>query len=265
MLGLDNLEAIAITIVTVTVLSLLAASLPDSIAWLIGRWFDICTLCQTNRHGVRHRLSEVEVEFRERYEAERKDSSGATRATIRAFWYVAWKVLKAPAIAGAVDRSVATQQNPKRSTLVRLSEAFVSFYGIRFTLGPIPFLLVATPLIAIGVFLVVSTASSVLSPSLDASRITFGCLFCISISLFIAGLIAKTRFQRFSISDSFRSIPRRRTAAFLLVLYYVFWGMNLALTLEMLPSDAPPSIVTIVYVSVLMAIVTTVRERPLQH
>ena len=113
------------------VLWVLAASLPNSLAWAIRRWFDVCARFQTNRSAVRERLSEVEGDFQERYEIEREDGSGATRATIRAFGFVLWEVLKAPAIAGAADRLVAKDPDHRKLSLRKLPTIIAKCLGIR--------------------------------------------------------------------------------------------------------------------------------------
>ena len=128
----------------------------------------------------------MEEDFRERYEVEREDGSGATRATIRAFGFVFWEVLKAPAIASAAERLVAGNPDYRNLNLRKLPAIIAKCLGIRGHYGPVTSLALILPVIAHAALAVSEIVSSFQSqPSENIFGIAIRCLFCL--------------FQRFSL------------------------------------------------------------------
>ena len=250
--------------------SLLAASLPESAAWIIGRWLDLWAWRRTNPPEVRERLSDIEGDFWHRYRDERADGSGTTRATLRTMGFVGWELVRAGVTAGTVDPLVGTASGRKKSILLLLAESIVEIYGVRFALGPPTFLLIATPIIAADIWAIASLIHRVLSSSaLEYSQAIWGAFACISLTLFAIGLLSKTQFHGLSISQSFSAVPRKRIAAILLVLYYGFWSMMSASALDtfidLFPAVLSGRNYSLVLAILLAATVCVAREFPLEH
>ena len=207
------------------VLSMLAASLPESAAWVIARWFDLWAWRRTCQPEVRDGLADIEEDFWARYMSEQADGSGPVRATYRALGFVIWEVVRAPSIAGSVDRALATESSRRKSRIRILTDAIARLVGIRSPHGPVLLFLLGAPLVAHVIFMW-SGVYRVSDQTTEAGvlEIVVRCLASAWCLLQIIGLVAKTQLSGFTIRGFVRSVPsilsKKPMAVLLLAGYY---------------------------------------------
>ena len=207
---------------------MLAASLPESVAWLIGRWIGLwsCICGRANRQEVRERIHEIEGCFWDRYESEHRDSSDATRATLRALWLVRWEVLKAPKTAASAAAAVAAEhsrRNPDMQFLPGHMQLAVQVAKKKVTVGPIAFLLIVSPGIAHGALSVLGVADM----SVESAM---------SVALLSISMMLTFRRQDSFTSKLSKSFP---IVSALFSLYYVaIWASFIALSASAMPPYA---------------------------
>ena len=220
------------TIVGGALLWVLAASLPDSAAWIVGRWFDLWAWLRTNSCAVREALGDVEADFWDRYEAERAGGSGTTRATCRALWFVRWEVARAPAIAEAVDELDATGNSRRRvlthGLIVRIK--LLVLISQRITIGPVMLLMalaVVAPAIGLHVVKIIDAAQD---QSINYAILTIRFLAAIALSWTALKIVVAFRLRGSFTSKLYRCHPVLSIA--LIASYIIFWLSILFLGIE---------------------------------
>ena len=212
--ALHALIPIAGTIGAAIALCVLAASMPESAAWCIGRWLDLWAWLRTNRRTVRERLGEVEADFWDGYKAELADGSSTTRATFRALWFVRWELARAPAIAAAADDLATTKQVPRNLFEQRLTIRIKLLHLVlrKMTVGPIALTLILSLTIpALGVR-AIQIIGAVQEPTIDYPILITRCAIVLVAALWILKVLSVLRRRGSFTSKASKCFPLRSTA-----------------------------------------------------
>lgn len=207
-------------------LSILAASLPESAAWLIRRWvgFWSSVFGRTHRKEVRDRAYEIEGCFWDCYDVERADGSGATRATTRALWIVFWEVLIAPKTVASAAAAVSAEhirRFPQMRILPGRMQLIARVSKKQVTVGPIAFLLLNCPGIVYSALFVAGLAN--------------GRLLQPAFAVLVFTILAFRRRHSFT-SKLSRSLPRYN---YMFLFYYFFvWTGLIASGISSMPEGA---------------------------